>query len=288
MGIRKNLSSLTAAEKQAFVTAVLQLKNHIPSQLGLTNRYDDYVQMHMDAMTLGGMGAMYAHRGPAFLPWHREYLRRFEADLQSIDPTVTVPYWDWTTDRTATGAPWTADLMGGTGRASDAQVVDGPFAFASGQWTVTVTMRSGGGPDLRRRLASIGLPLPTAAQVTSALGVTPYDNPPWSISSQPSFRNRIEGGYGAGQIHDRVHAWVGGNMNSMASPNDPVFWLHHSNIDRLWAQWQRQHAPLGYLPVVGGPAGQNLNDPMRPWLGATTPASVLDHLALGYRYDSDP
>jgi hypothetical protein len=31
-----------------------------------------------------------------------------------------------------------------------------------------------------------------------------------------------------------VHRWVNGNMVSMASPNDPVFWLHHANIDRLW------------------------------------------------------
>ena len=34
----------------------------------------------------------------AFLPWHREYLLRFERDLQSINPEVTLPYWEWETD----------------------------------------------------------------------------------------------------------------------------------------------------------------------------------------------
>ena len=42
--------------------------------------------------------------------------------------------------------------------------------------------------------------------------------------------------------HAIVHASVGGqegDMTAMHSPNDPIFWLHHSNIDRLWWNWQR-------------------------------------------------
>ncbi len=37
--------------------------------------------------------------------------------------------------------------------------------------------------------------------------------------------------------HNPVHNLVGGIMNTMASPLDPLFWLHHANIDRLWAAW---------------------------------------------------
>ncbi len=86
MDLRKNQANLTAAEKKAFVNAVLALKKK-PSKLDnkTASRYDDYVQMHYDSMmamdpanqTLG-----WAHLGPAFLPWHRYYIRQFELDLQ--------------------------------------------------------------------------------------------------------------------------------------------------------------------------------------------------------------
>ena len=39
-----------------------------------------------------------AHRGSIFLPWHREFLRRFELDLQKEVSDVTLPYWDWAAD----------------------------------------------------------------------------------------------------------------------------------------------------------------------------------------------
>jgi hypothetical protein len=87
-----------------------------------------------------------------------------------------------------------------------------------------------------------------------------------------------------------------GTMGSSTSPNDCVFWLHHSNIDRLWADWQLQdnHWNLeykGYLPVNLGPtsneSGYAVTDPMKPW-GIYTPASVANFYlidAKGYKYD---
>lgn len=42
--------------------------------------------------------------------------------------------------------------------------------------------------------------------------------------------------------HGLVHAAVGGpegDMTAMHSPNDPIFWLHHANVDRLWWNWQQ-------------------------------------------------
>ena len=96
-------------------------------------------------------------------------------------------------------------------------------------------------------------------------------------------------------LHNTVHRWVGGNMLDMSSPNDPIFWLHHCNIDRLWGEWQRGEGHA-YLPQTGGPKGHNVNDAMifhgvgqpAPWPGDQTPASVLDYRALGISYDTDP
>jgi len=37
--------------------------------------------------------------------------------------------------------------------------------------------------------------------------------------------------------HDGVHNIIGNVMAGLLSPTDPIFWLHHANIDRLWTAW---------------------------------------------------
>jgi len=317
MGCRKNQASLTAAEKAAFVNAVLQLKTAVPSQLhpGDANlhRYDDYVEVHMNAMMrMDGSDRVpgWAHRAPAFFPWHRELLRHLELDLQTIDPTVTLPYWDWTTDQSSdpvAGSPWTDDFMGAKDPTTD-RVTTGPFR--AGVWVKRVFEAGDTDPDLRRALGRTAFgagatALPSDAQVygpTGALTEVPYDSNPWNLGASPSFRDRAEGWHGAGSIHNRVHLWVGGSMLPSTSPNDPIFFLHHCNVDRLWNQWQQRHPSEGYHPTgVGGevgPLGHNLNDAMlfndpgqtTPWTPSLTPASLLNnHLPpSSYWYDTDP
>src|SRR5262249_32218204 len=81
MRIRKNVKHLSAAEKGRFVDAVLALKA-VPSVLHpgdpVLRRYDDYAEMHMNAM-MASPG--WAHRRPAFFPWHRVMVLQFENDL---------------------------------------------------------------------------------------------------------------------------------------------------------------------------------------------------------------
>lgn len=108
MRIRKNVKRLTAAEKTTFCNAVVALKAK-PSVLHPSNpkltRYDDYPETHMAAM-MANPG--WAHHGPAFFPWHRELLLQFENDLVAIDPSVTIPYWDWTDTTPATATTRTS------------------------------------------------------------------------------------------------------------------------------------------------------------------------------------
>jgi hypothetical protein len=302
MGCRKNQATLTTAEKTAFVNALLALKNNVPSRMGLTNRYDDYVQTHMNAMMASpGWG----HQLPAFVPWHRELLRHFELDLQAIDPSVTIPYWDWTVAQDPNGpnSPFTADFLGGDGDpAQNFTVTTGAFAAANGKWPLAV--QSDGFNVLRRQFGVNAPTLPSPAQLNVALADATYDVAPFTRSSASGFRNHLEGWIASGngpndappQNHNRVHVWCGGTMLPMTSPNDPVFWLNHCNIDRQWGIWQAMH-PMSapYLPVSGAPLGQNLNDNMiffdvgpAPWTDTATPASVINHHLLGYSYDSDP
>jgi tyrosinase len=331
LGIRKNQSEMNRYEKEAFINAVLALKRK-PSQTfpPSQNRYDDYVLIHAMAMTHTGgkhSASMQAHQGPAFLPWHREFILRFELDLKSIDTRVTLPYWDWAADNSETSSIWNSDFMGGNGRESDGRVMDGPFAYDSRNWNLSILDVDDPthAPYLRRRFGTFPnvSTLPTAKQIEDTMKATPYDSPPWITNTrtgqpQPSFRNRLEGWYGEGNIHNRVHLWVSGgsppeyrdagSMFWSTSPNDPVFFLHHCNIDRLWAQWQVLNPTYGYVPNIGGPQGHNLNDLLEPWGSAAayhsyshmpssnsapdtnsgrTVSDVLDHHGLGYIYDKE-
>ncbi|MEU8650231.1 tyrosinase family protein [Streptomyces sp. NPDC048737] len=245
--IRRDVSTLTADERRRFVRALLKLKRR--------GEYDEFVRMHIDHYVSDGEGGLRtAHMAPSFLPWHRRFLLDLENALRRVDPSVTVPYWDWTRDRTATSVPWTADLLGGNGRRSDRQVTTGPFAYATGNWTIRENVT-----DVEFLTRDIGrardpIALPTRADVERALKDPVYDVSPWDSTVTRGFRNKLEGwGTGRGSTawlnHNRVHRWVGGAMVGGASVNDPVFWLHHAFVDLLWTRWQRRHREHRYLPA---------------------------------------
>jgi tyrosinase len=300
--IRKNVRSLSSTEKKDFIQAVEALKANAKDAKISDNRYDDYVLMHAKTMSIAaGTDADYnmrnlAHRGPVFLPWHREYLRRFEVELRNAVPGVAIPYWDWTEDAylddPKESPVWSIDFMGGNGDPKDNNIVKtGPFK----DW-LTVEANQHGDPIGKSRLKrtfGVEIPkLPTQTDVYDAFKFDFYDTPYWDARSR-GFRNALEGFPNGPQLHNRVHVWVGGSMLLNTSPNDPVFFLNHCNVDRIWAHWQAIRSDQGYplnikdrncMPIKG----LNVNDDMFPWKDlsdTSTVASVLDHRKLQYTYD---
>jgi len=77
-------------------------------------------------------------------------------------------------------------------------------------------------------------------------------------------------------------------MLPSSSPNDPVFYINHCNVDRIWEAWLTKHA-RSYLPPQSAPAflkGHRINDQMSSLLSAPMkPADVLDMTSI-YVYDS--
>lgn len=271
MAIRKDANTLTNTERAEFVDAVLQLKAQ-----GI---YDQFVLRHANA----NMGAI--HSCPAFLPWHRRFIYDFERELQRVaqNPNLGLPYWNWPAGA-ANASMWADNLLGGNGDPVTQVVTSGPFR--QGQWSV---VNRGGNPagPLTRAFGRSVATLPNLAEIDQVLNTTPYDSPPWNRSSPQSFRNQMEGWAGP-NLHNRGHVWVGGSMLPMTSPNDPVFFMHHCMVDKLWHEWQLRFTNQGYLPVTRGAFGQNLNDPMDSTpIGpiGNRPIDVLDSAALDIQYD---
>ena len=76
------------------------------------------------------------HGGPGFASWHREWLRRFELDLQSIDSSVALPYWDLTDRQGTEDVIFQDDFMGRPGSRSDGKIASGFFREAVPQANV--------------------------------------------------------------------------------------------------------------------------------------------------------
>ena len=292
MVIRRNIRQLSNSEIREFVAALLALKGKIEPD-GIST-YDRHTRWHMESMAKAvdpprpWQEQNQAHKGPAFPPWHRMFLRSLEWELQQIsgNPEIAIPYWDWTQD---SGAPasapvWADDFLGGNGvAANNDEINTGPLS-APGVWTTVLAQIENGeltgfqpGGVLRRGFNNpVGLP--TQSDVDNLLDFDVYDTNPWDSSSIGSFRNTLEGWVGPG-LHNQVHRFVGGDMGAGTSPNDPVFYLHHCNVDRIWDIWQKRFPNKPYIPETGAATGHNLRDPMFPWDGTKT-AQVITPEAM--------
>ena len=277
MRIRKNAAFLTDDEWTRYLNAVVTLKHTFPAGSSVSI-YDQFVAMHLCVWGLrGGTGPAGgtdgAHGGPAFLPWHREYLRRYEEALVAVDARVSLPFWNWGLGSDAeTTSLFQNDRMGPRG----ATVTSGYFAeTATPQNSLGWTIH----PDLRPFVSALSRTgtdgvssLPSEAAVIEALEKSLYS----------TFRPALEHGSGLspgdGRMHDGVHIWMDGDMIRMTSPNDPIFFMHHAQIDRIWSIWQRKHPGVANYNDANTSVGQGHgpSDNMWPWdAGASAPGTVF-------------
>lgn len=324
--VRPAVEDLTEQQRADLVGALKRLKQ-MPSPFeGYRDfsYYDGFVKWHKDAFNCA---TQTAHVGPNFLPWHRQFLLLLEQALsEAAGKPIAIPYWDWT-NPAATTAVFRDDFMGGDGDPEARYAVrSGPFRQGKWKLNVLDQPHDFGTGvpvqrdkrHLVRRIGSMrGIErLPTEASVQRALRVDTYDTVPFDDRADPrqSFRNSLEGwrkqigercengifipltrhGAAPTALHNRVHYWVGGQAGDLpgtmqfnTSPNDPVFWLHHANIDRLWQSWMEVHGEQ-YLPESGWPrADENADQRMRPYDNVgidVTPSDMLDIDSLGYSY----
>ncbi|HEX8407374.1 MAG TPA: tyrosinase family protein [Thermoanaerobaculia bacterium] len=154
-----------------------------------------------------------------FFAWHRLYLYYFEQVLQQAagDPTLRLPYWDYTNPANVTmPAAYTAPT----------------YVNAAGQTVANPLYEP-------RRHPGWNVPTsnaldPAATNINDALNDTSF----FDVSGQDvGFQNAIQD-----NVHGYVHCTVIDcpvtDMGAVGySANDPIFWAHHANIDRMWDCW---------------------------------------------------
>ncbi|KAJ5585863.1 Di-copper centre-containing protein [Penicillium hetheringtonii] len=320
---RKEWRTLKTEEKSEWIGAVKCLANIRHERLSLTRNktvlegkrslYDDFSYSHASVEHS-------AHRNAYFLPWHRWFTHLFDATLRrNCGYNGPTPYWDWSRDHTDLfSSPVFEDSpvygLGGTGDCypspgTDCIVNTGAFSLSTGNFKLSWPIPH----SLRRNLTLI-------------TGWFDHEQPQNSTLGPEFVRNVTEKTkgdffrfqYAMALLHNHVHNFIGGDLagdcpkilpkkdcQGMAisfTPNDPLFWLHHAQLDRLWNEWQRRH-PSNFDAFSGMPTTpHNMSDP-RYSLGAhadhqmpfdvhsvpMTPRQVFDTESwpLCYRYTSE-
>lgn len=191
------------------------------------------------------------HNNGLFLPWHRLQLLHLERIIAGLTghSSFAMPYWDSQEHRTLPS--WITDrdaLLYERQRARGVETLD----FNAARWA-----RS-----------------PYMARLTS-------DDFETFAGKLPTGAGMVEG-YG----HNYIHELVGGLMRRLATAaTDPIFWLHHANVDRVWATWHANQPASIYpadwtaRPLNGFVGGQGEDT------GEWRVGSVLETRSLGYGYD---
>lgn len=184
-----------------------------------------------------------------FLPWHRGYLAAFEAIVRghivALDGPEdwSLPYWNYhgSEERATWLPPAFADETWPDGG-------DNPLKVT--RWGTNASDASGPTIDISR------------AEQRTALLASDFFSDDWQSGGSTGFggpvTDFIQYGPAFGEVerspHGLVHTQIGGFARDgagrrvdgiMSNPEtagyDPIFWLHHCNIDRLWTVWMRRN-----------------------------------------------
>jgi tyrosinase len=204
-----------------------------------------------------------------FLPWHRGYLVSLENIIRDLaeKPDFALPYWDWTADRQlppafAAGNPRTNPLNHPRPELSPGETMPDDMV---GPQVISRILAS---PDFE----AFGSVRPRGQNSTNAQ---------WQ--RRVGAKTELEF-----NPHDGVHGAMGGDMAQVGpAPRDPIFYLHHANVDRIWVMWNGRgngNSPeqmwrdfafsRNFIDGGGAPWDVTVNDLQAP-------------AALGYRYDDE-
>ncbi|CAE6488706.1 unnamed protein product [Rhizoctonia solani] len=300
---RREWRQLSRVEKKAFVDAVKCLQRppkegkatssiaptgdtpNVPPYNSAASYFDDFVYAHIDSNIKDHFTAI-------FLPWHRWYLHTFHETLKKeCGYTGVMPYWNWSLDvANMTASPvFDSDPESGFGTfgtpITDGALKDSyrayptphvinrtytPYPFRTDAFPFNFTQRELAAPDVL-----------TPENIDSIVA--------GSVGNFTDFAFKIDGVRAQGP-HNAAHLMMPGDVsNPLWSPNDPLFYLHHANLDCIWARWQNANkknkrsfgggltqdlAHFDTYPVGAPPAATSWHE--LPTVGLTRPVKVSE------------
>lgn len=299
--VRQEFRSMPSRQRKAFTDAITCLQSTKPRYLkayetakypGIKSRYDEYVATHINY-------TFNIHMTADFFAWHRFFIFQLEQDLGTFcNYTGTLPYWDWAQDAES---PQSSELFNGNAYSmgSDGESIANRSNTYLGLQNVDFPPGTGGGcvvngPFSNYTVRMGPLDSPFSNNVNSSFQHNPRclvrDLNEWFSKQYNTYTNvttlllnctAIEDfqataqGYNSATNKFGVHGgghWMVGAPSVMAdfhsSPSDPLFFLHHAMIDRIWLIWQyldiwdRQNVIHGTSTLNNDPpsAEMTLND----------------------------
>lgn len=219
-----------------------------------------------------------------FAPWHRFLVYYFEQLIQffSGDSNFALPYWDWSRTNSVPASFY------GSGNA-----LDDDISLKTPPPPIPTICSNA--PTAGRGVAQTAKF--TQADLDTYVGSKKIND----IQSNPDFATYGGAVSGTGALegtpHNFIHRWVGGvagggrkvsNMVQFFSPMDPIFWMHHCNIDRLYSNWlARGFNPPIKFPVWRDQSFNDFYDKDGKKVGAEfTCGMTVDSKVMGYVYDT--
>ncbi|KAJ7257172.1 hypothetical protein B0H12DRAFT_1232622 [Mycena haematopus] len=244
---------LSNEQKLEYIAAV-QCLHRLPSishLQGAKTRFDDFVALHVVSTDA-------VHNVGHFLPWHRRFLNVYETALRDeCGFRGALPYWDWSQD-VATGRPLAESpvfdrVYGFGGNGADIPGYEGLFGnkslLSAAGW---VAPGAGGGCVTDGPFAQFMLSVGPGFNITDRCmtraindNMQKFLSPARVADLAPlttfeEFRIELEGTPVTKtlRVHDGGHNAVDGDMGDRySSPGDPLFYLHHAFLDKLWWDW---------------------------------------------------
>lgn len=273
---RREWRSLSDKDKKAYLDAVKCFVDS-PSSMGKNGTlYDDFSWVH-------NLIAHSTHGKAPFLTWHRRFIWVYEKTLrEKCDYEGSLPFWDWSLDWEDPPSSPIFDSKLGFGGDGDPDapehnvahcVTDSPLGELHPQWygdrfEPHCLSRFFDDDDWFGRYLS-----PT--QMQEVMDSTSYEEFFLALEDGP---------------HDIIPGGIRGDFTTFTAPNDPIFYLHHSQLDRVWWLWQMRDKENRVKDYGGEGDGRNvtMSDTL-PLAGLdkdVTVADIMDTEAgeLCYRY----